>query len=150
MAAERYFGDSMTVTIDTEDTSPVSVPVGSLQQVQIIANAEHVELTSADTTKRDDVAKRNFGVDVTVGVAAFDMTIVEEWLGGDGSSSSSYTDDNSVALFTVAGSVTGSDGTTHTATVDGVYFPQMPIIDAQEGQWVRHNVQGDGADVTIS
>ncbi|MDX1744982.1 MAG: hypothetical protein R3324_03515 [Halobacteriales archaeon] len=150
MAAENFFGDSMTLSVDTTDGTPVSVPVGSLQQVQITVSADHVELTSADTILREDVAKRNLNVGIIAGVAAFDMTIVEEWLGGDNASSSSPTDDNTVATFTLVGTITSPGGTTHTATVDEVYFPSLPVMNATAGQWVQHNIEGDGQTITIS
>jgi hypothetical protein len=150
MPEENWFGDSMTVTIDTEDSTPVNIPVGSLKQVQVTVSADHVELTSADTILREDVAKRNLNVSVLAGVAAFDSTMVKEWLGGDGSSATSPADDNTVATFEVAGAITSPGGTTLTATVEGVYFPSLPVIDATEGQWVTHNLDGDGKTVTIA
>lgn len=150
MAEENWFGDSMTATITTNDAVPVSVPVGSLKQVQVILTAEHIELDSADTILREDVAKRNLNVDVVVGVAAFDTTMVREWMGGGGAAAASPADDNTVAEFDVVGTLTSPGGTTITATVEDVYFPQMPVMDAQEGQWVQHNLDGDGRTITIS
>lgn len=150
MAAENYFGDSMTATVDTEDATPVSVPVGSLKQVNIAVEAEHIELDSADTILREDVAKRNFSVSVTVGIAAFDPVLIQEWLGGDGTAATSPTDDNSVATFDIVGTVTSSDGTTTTATVDSVYFPNLPVFNAQEGQWIQWDLQGTGKTITMS
>jgi hypothetical protein len=150
MAAENWFADTMTATVETEDSSPVSVPVGSFKQVTISAEADHVELYSADTIEREQVNKRAFKVNVNAGVAAFDNTFIEEWLGGDGPSSTSLTDDNSVATFDLEGSITSAAGTTYTATVTGLYFPTLPIMDAQEGAWVQHNYQGTGSAVSIS
>ena len=149
MAEENYFGDSMTATLTDADAA-TTVPVGSLQQVQITVTADHVELDSADTILREDVAKRNLNVDVLVGVAAFDMTLVESWLGGETTTSSSPTDTNTVAKFDVVGTITSPGGTTHTATVEDVYFPSVPIMDAQTGQWIQHNFEGDGKTVTLS
>lgn len=151
MAEENWFGDSMTATVTkTDPTTPRTVPVGSLKQVQITVEAEHVELTSADTILREDVAKRNLNVGVVVGVAAFDAQMVREWLGGDGAAAASPADNNSVAKFDIVGSITSPGGTTIEATVEDVYFPSLPVMDAQEGNWVQHNLEGDGATVTIS
>lgn len=150
MAAENYFADTMTATIQTEDAVPVSIPVGSLKQVTVTVEAEHVELTSADTILREDVAKRNLNVSVNAGVAAFDTTIVQEWLGGDGPAATSPVDDNSVATFELVGTITSSDGTTIQATVSGLYFPSLPVMDAQEGNWVQHNYEGDGATISLA
>lgn len=150
MAAEKYFADSMTAAIQTEDGSPISIPVGSLKQVTITVDAEHVELTSADTILREAVAKRNLSVPVTAGVAAFDPVIIQEWLGGSGTAASSPTDDNTVAEFQIVGSITSESATTITATVTGLYFPSLPVMDAQEGQWIQHNYEGDGKTISIS
>lgn len=150
MAAENYFADTMTATVQTEDTTPVQIPVGSLKQVTVTVEAEHVELTSADTILREDVAKRNLNVSVNAGVAAFDSTIVREWLGGEGAAANSPVDDNSVAKFQLVGSITSSNGNTIQATVTGLYFPSLPVMDAQEGQWVQHNYEGDGKTITIA
>lgn len=149
MVEENWFGDSMTATITTNDAIPVTVPVGSLKQVQVTVEAEHVELTSADTILREDVAKRNLNVSVVVGVAAFDDTFVKEWLGGSGAAAGSPTDDNTVAKFDVVGTITSPGGTTLQATVEDVYFPSLPVMDAQEGNWVQHNVEGDGKTITV-
>lgn len=150
MAAENYFGDTMTATIETNDASPVSVPVASLKQVMVRLDGEHVELDSADTIFREDVAKTSLRVHVIVGFAAFDTTLIKEWMGGDGAAASSPTDDNSVAKFDITGSVTSSDGTTITATIEDVHFPQVPVFDANESQWIQHNIEGDGRTISLA
>lgn len=150
MAAENYFGDTMTVAVETEDASPVTIPVGSAKQVQAIATKEHVRLDSADSILREAIAGRAFNVDVIIGVAAFDATFAQEWLGGDGTAASTPTDDNSVATFELTATATGDAGTTHTVVIDGIAFPSLPLLDMQEGQWVVHNYQGDGRLATLS
>lgn len=153
MAAENFFSDTMSATtFETEDSAPVTIPVGSLKQVTITVEAEHIELTSADTILREDVAKRNLNVSVNAGVAAFDDTIIQEWLGGDGTAATSPTDDNSVATFQLQGQVTSSASSPSTidATVTGLYFPSLPVMDAQEGQWITHNYQGDGKTISLA
>lgn len=150
MAAENYFADSMTATVETEDSTPVSIPVGSLKEVTIMVEAEHVELTSADTILREAVAKRDLSISVTAGVAAFDSTIVQEWLGGSGSAAGSPTDDNTVATFTLTGSITSQNGTNIEAVVEGLYFPSLPVMEASEGEWIQHNYEGDARTITIT
>lgn len=151
MAEESFFGDSMTITLETDEDTPTDITVGAAKSVAITVTAEHVELTSADTILREDVAKRDLSVDVTVGFAAFDMSLVEEWLGGGEGNATSPTDTSDVAQFSLEGEITAAGGgTTHTATVSGVYFPSVPVFDAAEGEWVTKEVDGDGKTITLS
>jgi hypothetical protein len=150
MAAENWFGDTMTISVQTNDSSPVTVPVGSAKQVQVILQADHIELGSADTILREAVAKRNFRVPVTITIAAFDDTWAQEWLGGDGSAATSVTDDHTVAQFDITGTITSEDGTTENVTVEDVYVPQLPVMDANEGQWIAHQISGTGKSISLS
>lgn len=148
MAVDRFFGDDMTLSVETDDA--VSIPIGSLQNVELIATAEHIELDSADTTLREDVRKRNFGVDVTIGFAAFDIVMAQEWLSGDGTTTDgTYADSTEVRLFNITGAVSPADGGDDLdVVVDDVYFPNMPLMSESKGEWTVRNLTGRGRTVT--
>lgn len=151
MASHRYFGDEMKLRIDTEDAVPVNTPVASLQQVTITPSFNHVELYSADSVKRGDVKRNQFSVNVTIGVSAWDVVLLTEWLGGNGAAASTPTDTTNPTRFTITGGVTPSGGGADLeATVTGVTFNEMPVMDAQTDNFVQKNLTGDGADITVT
>lgn len=151
MASNRYFGDDMTLSIATEDATPVTAPVASLQQVTITPSYNVVEHYSADTVKREDVKQNQFSVSVDIGVSSWDVVLLTEWLGGDGLASSTAADTTDPATFTVEGAVTPSGGGTDLeAVVTGVTFGEMPVMDAQTDNFIQKNFSGDGADITVT
>lgn len=151
MASNRYFGDDMTLSIETEDDVPVTAPVASLQQVTVTPSFNMVELYSADTTKRQDVKQNQFSVSVDIGVSSWDVVLLTEWMGGDGAAASTPADTTDPATFTVTGAVSPSGGGTDLeAVVTGVTFGEMPVMDAQTDSFIQKNFSGDGADITVT
>jgi len=149
MPNNTYHGDDMTITLKTEDGTDVNV--GEAKGVTVTPTAEHNELYSADSIKRSAVKRREAKVNVEIEVAAWDVEMIKQWLGGDGTSSSTFEDSTDPQLFNLVGTVTPSDsGTDLEADVTGVYFEEMPVFDASEEEWVTESLSGTGADVTVS
>lgn len=146
MAAEPYYGDSMTLT--ATDPQSGDVPVAGLQSVSVMLSADHVELFTADSIKREAVKKRELSIPIEVEYAKFDKTFAEWWMGVT-SAGSSISDTSDVALFSIDGTITSSDGsTTLEITVDDVYFEEMPIWESTEGEFISQSLSGTGSDVS--
>lgn len=149
MADNVYYGNEMSLTVKT--SSGTSLSVGVLKDVSIIPGVEVDELYGADSIKRQSVKQREFSVQVTVGVASYDVTMIQEWLGGSGSSSTSIVDTADPAQFNVIGQVTPDGGSTDLkGDVSGVVFPEMPVFEASEGEFVTENIEGMGKNVTVT
>lgn len=149
MAGNVYYGNDMSLTITTE--AGTSITVGVLKDVEIIAAAEHDRLYGADSTKRQEVKRREFGVQVTAGHAKMDMTLIQQWLGGSGSSSTGFVDSTDPTLFEVTGQVTpAGGGTDKKAVVEEVDFPEMPVLSVTEGEFETTELEGEGAAITAT
>jgi hypothetical protein len=151
MTTNVYYGNDMTLSMETQESTPVTIPVGVLKQVEITATAEHDHLYGADSIKREEVKRREFGVDVSVGFAKMDIVLIEEWLGGSGSAGGSVTDSSDPQLFQVTGGVTpAGGGTTKEAVVQNVDFPEVPVITASEGEYETTELEGTGETISVT
>ena len=149
MAANVYYGNDMALSIQTEGGT--SITVGVLKEIEIVAAAEHDDLYGADSVERETVKQREFGVNVTISHAKMDMTLIQEWLGGSGSSSTGMRDTSDPALFEITGSVTpAAGGTDKQAVVEEVNFPEMPILTVSEGEYETTELEGTGTRVTAT
>lgn len=149
MAGNVYYGNDMVLSITTE--SGTTITVGVLKDVEIVAAAEHDHLYGGDSTKRQEVKRREFGVNVNVGFAKMDMTMIQEWLGGSGQSSTGFVDTSDPALFEVTGEVTpAGGGTNKKAVVKEVDFPEMPVMSVSEGEYETTELEGTGTDITAT
>ena len=153
MAATKFFGDSMTLTVETAGDSN-AVPVGVLQNVEITVQADHTELYGADTILREDVKKSNLSVTVNAGVASIDYDAFhQQWLSGSDTStdaSQTPTDTNDVALFDITGTITDTSGTTKQAQVTDVYFEELPVYSAEQGEYIEWDLSGTGKTIDIT
>jgi hypothetical protein len=149
MAAKSYYGNDMSLTVKTE--AGTSLTVGVLKDVEIVPGVEVDELYGADSTKRQTAKQREFSVNVSVGVAQYDVTMIQEWLGGSGSSSTGFVDTTDLALFEITGQVTPTGGGTDLkGVVEEVYFPEMPVFSATEGEYVTEELEGTGKAITVT
>lgn len=148
MAQERYFGDSMSLSMQTEGGT--DIPVGELQEVEIIVEANENEHFSAESVKRQDVKHTEKVPVVTATISAFDAALIQQWLGGSGASSTGLVDETDPQKFDVTGSVTPSNGSTDLeAEVVGVTFPSMPIFSASRNEYVGKEIEGRGDDINL-
>lgn len=156
MPTERYFGDDMTLTFQTEANSN-SLTAAKLRGVTITVTANHQEFYSADSVKREDVKRRELAVEVEIEYAQFNEDVAQYWLQGDDSTTSTSINDTSdVTLFNLTGEVnqtdhTGSSGDESLkAVVSEIHFEEMPVFDSQEGEYLAQNLTGRGSDVTLT
>lgn len=149
MASDRWFGNNAELSLETSDGT--SIAVGALQGVSFVASAEHIALWSMGTNFRVDVRKHQHTVPVEASLAAIDIALIQQWLSGDGETvDGTWEDTTEVRQFTLTGEFAPADGgTSHEGVVTGVYFPEMPIMDAEMGAWVTHDLSGEGASVVF-
>ena len=146
MAAEPYFGDSMTLNVQAPDGT--AVPVAGLQSVSFMMEAEHIELFTADSIEWETVKKRELRIPVEIEYAKFDETFAQWWMGVT-AQSASITDTSDVAFFTIDGQISPANGgDAREATVENVYFDEMPLWEANEGEFISQNLSGTGQTVS--
>lgn len=153
MPTNRYFFDEGTLTLEIDSTELVAAEA---RNITIEAEAEHVRFFGPDSILQQDVKRREAGVPVDIEIAEFDEQIAQYWLGGDGTTSSSFNDSSHVAQFdlTVEQNMTDHTGETGDeslkAVVTDVDFPSIPLVDGTEGEYLAHNFSGQGVDVTYT
>lgn len=146
MAAEVFWGDTMTLTVTAPDDS-TDVPVAGLQGVSIMLSAEHVELFTADSIEWETVKKRELTIPVEIEYAKWDNEFAKWWM-DPSAGATSITDTSDVAFFSIDGSVTSDQDTQYSATVDDVYFEELPLFEASEGEFVSQSLSGTGKTVS--
>jgi hypothetical protein len=155
MPTNRYFGDDIaTFSVDIDGTT---VTAGKVKDVSIVASGEHTNLFSADSVKRTEVKRSEVTVDIEFTIVEFNEELAQYWLQGDSSTTSTtINDDSNVAQFdvTVEQNMTDHDGSSGDeslkAVVDGVDFPEMPILELAEGEFNEHSLSGTGTGVTVT
>lgn len=150
MASETYFADDATLTVEDDGGTPSSIPVAELKGVTIEISADHVTLFSGDSIERSTVKKREVEVPVEISVAAFDIQLMQGWLAGDSTTTAtSLTDTTDVALYTITGTFDNiGGGSTMTVKVDDVYFETMPVMSADEGEFIVKELSGTGSTIS--
>lgn len=144
----RYHGADADLTIST--TAGTSITVGKIRQVEIIPQVEVDELYTADSILRADAKQRNASVAVSGVLVEWDTALVTQFLGGSGASSSSFVDTSDMALFDVDGKVDDETGTTKTAAVTEVFFPELEIFSTSHDAWYEKTITGTGKNVTFT
>ncbi len=152
MAEGKFFANWATITSGGQT-------VGVAKGCEVTVEFEHVELYGIGSILRQGVSKHTARVPVTISSAKFDPTLATGIaktyglsLKGDGSStvSTTITDTNQVALFTVNGKFTADDGTTLLQlTVTNVYFESLPFAFT-ENEYVTFELSGVGSGITIA
>ena len=142
-----YWLDDATLDLETDDGT--AVPVAGIQDVEVVAAVDIVTLFTADSIKPEAKKQQEFEPSVNIGFSKFDPAIVEEWLGGAGASAASMADTSNPQMFTIDGTFEAVGGDeSFEATVTGITFPEMPIIQASRGEFVQWDLSGDAMDIT--
>jgi hypothetical protein len=155
MSSNRYFGDDIaTFSVEIDSTT---VTAGKVKDVSITASGEHTNLFSADSVKRQEVKRSEVTIDVEFTVVEFNEELAQYWLQGDSSTTSTnINDDSNVAQFdvTIEQNMTDHSGESGDeslkAVVNGVDFPEMPILELAEGEFNEHSFSGTGTGVTVT
>lgn len=151
MPTDRFYFDEGTLDITIGGTA---VTAAHVRDVTITPAADHNEFYGPDSIKRQEVKRSNFRVDVELTIGQFNEELLQYWLAGDGTTSTTVNDDNNVAEFQVTAEQDMTDHTNTTgdeslkAAVANVHFPEMPAIDGTENEYIDQSVSGTGDGVT--
>lgn len=138
-------------TLDlTEEDGSTATAVAGIQDVAITPSVSIEHLMTADSIKAADRMQHDFTVDVQIGYSFFDGAVVDQWLGGaGGTTAAAMTDTSDPQTYQIAGEFDSADGSNRiSATVTAITFPEMPILDAAQGEFAQWDLQGTGEDLT--
>lgn len=146
------------MTIDTfqEEDGSSSLTAAKAKSGTVRAEADHQELYAPGSITREDVMRREMAVIVELEFVEFNEDIAQYWLDGQGSTSTTITDDVHVQTFKVILEHAMTDNTGGTsdeylkADVTGVHFPEMPLILANESEYSAKSLTGRGKAVTFT
>lgn len=156
MPSERYFGDDVSLSSFTEEDGSTSLTLAKAKSAIARAEADHQELYAPGSIKRQDVMRREIAVIVELEAVEFNEDIVQYWLDGQGSTSTTIVDDVHVQTYsaTLVHAMTDHTGATGDeylkAVVTGIHFPEMPMIVANEGEFSAKSLTGRGKAVTFT
>lgn len=140
--------DYATLDLVEEDTDEPT-PVAGLQDVEVVAAVSIETLYTADSIKPADKLQNEAVVNVEIGYSYFDPDVVNEWLGGEGQSATSWEDDSSPQTYELTGEFMSSDGSQQMSfTVEGITFEEMPLISASQGEFAQWDLSGEGMDIS--
>lgn len=152
MTEYTYFGNRGTLTIDGET-------VAVIKGIEATASYDVEELYGMDSIIRADVAKHTLSVEVSISAAKFDPTLTEGLgnifgltMAGDesGTTASTFTDTNAVAVFDVVFTARGTGAAYDTQiTVTDVYFEGLPFPRPENGFTV-FELSGKGSNWTVT
>ena len=146
MAAEAYWLDSATLNMETAEAT--SVPVAGIQDITVIPAVSVETLYTGDSIKVEEKQQHEFLVNVQIGFSKWDLTLAEEWLGGEGATGTAMADTSDPQKFTMDGDFTSvGGGTTYNWEVSGITFEEMPIIDGSRGEFIQWDLDGEGEDL---
>jgi hypothetical protein len=146
------FANRGTVNIVGVGGTPASSAFAVVKDVEITVSADHINLYGWGSICRVGVAKHQQKVAVKIGSMKFNPSVsgasVGWWtylidpLSGTGNN----VDTNTVKLFNIDAYFTFENTDILHCTVYDVYFPNFPL-KANEGQWVKLDMTGEGAYV---
>lgn len=144
---DAYWLDDATLELSTaEDTS---VPIAGIQDITIIPSVSIEQLYTGDSIKIEEQKQHELEVQTDIGFSKWDLTLAEEWLGGEGATGTSMADTSDPQKYSIAGTFTAvGGGTTYDVEVTGITFEEMPILDASRGEFVQWDLSGIGEDLT--
>jgi hypothetical protein len=150
MGAEAYWFDDATLTLETDESTPTSIAIAGLQEVEVIPSMSIDRLYTGDSIKIDTQKQHEFSVDVSIGFSKWVVDIAKQWLGGQGSSASSLTDTSDPQKFQLNtfDPVSVGGGTTINMKITGITFEEMPLFAASRGEYVQWDLSGVGEDVS--
>jgi len=143
-----WANDFETLTLET--SSGDTDYVAGIKNVTLEAEYGTLEdLYTADSTIRVDSKQAEFTVPVSIEYAFFDPVFVEEWLGGEGSTSTGGQDTSDPQEFTLTGDFRNRDGSKKIeATIEGIRFPSIPLFDGSENEFVVWGLEGEGSNIS--
>lgn len=150
MATDAYWLDDFT-TLDmvTDDQAGTTTPVAGIQNVEIVPGVSIEQLYTADTNKIEEQQQHEYEVSVNIGYSKWSNEIFEQWLGGAGTSATSWTDTSDPQKYELSGTFDSVEGDrTVDITITGITFEEMPFLAASRGEFVQWDLDGVGEDIS--
>jgi len=130
------------------NAAATDVPIAGIRDVTITPAYEHAELYTIDSTFREDVKRYEHNVNVEITYANFSLDLVQEWLGGEGSTATASQDSDDPALFQIEDVHTSAHGGfERTASVTDVVIPELPVVEASYGEFEEYSLSGSGKKI---
>lgn len=143
-----YFGNTMDIAVELEGGT--SITVGKVKSVEMMIEVTETEFFSADSTLRDAVQHSEKVPTVTFSIAAWDIELHKQWLGGSGTASTGLVDTTDPQKFTITGEVTPVGGSAKwEVEIVGVTIPTLPLFSASENEFLEEEFDGRGDDLNI-
>lgn len=143
---EAMWSNAKVLTV--KNSSDTSVPIAGIREVTITPAYEHTELYTIDSTFREDVKRYEHNVNVEITYANFSLDLVQEWLGGEGSTATASQDTADPTLFQIEDVHTSADGGfERTVSVTDVVIPEFPVVDASYGEFEEYGLTGSGKKI---
>jgi hypothetical protein len=144
--ADAFFSDDATLTLKT--SSGTDVPIAGIQDIEVVPSVSIERLYTGDSIKIDSQQQHEFEVAVDIGFSKWDLDLAKEWLGGDGTSTTTLTDTTDPQKYKITSEFTEvNDGSTYKLEVTGITFEEMPIIAVSRGEFIQWDLSGIGEDV---
>jgi hypothetical protein len=139
--------DYKTLTVENE--AATETVVAGLEGLTITPTTTTDQKYTADSSKIEDQISYEHAVNVEIETAYWDGDFAQEWLGGSGSSSSSWTDGSDPELFQISTYTHDSrdDSIEITAEVDNITFEEIPLVEWSQGEYLSWNLSGTGEDI---
>jgi len=145
--ADAFFSDD--ATLDLETSGGTAVPIAGIQDIEVVPSVSIERLYTAGSIKIDSQQQHEFEVAVDIGFSKWDLDLAAQWLGGDGSSATSITDETDPQKYKITSEFTEvNDGATYKLEVTGITFEEMPIIAVSRGEFIQWDLSGVGVDLT--
>ena len=144
MSAEAYhLQDYTSLSLDTDDTD-TNTSVAGIRGVTVTPNVSIDELFTADSTEVDSLKQRELKVDVEIEYAKFDPTVVEEWMGGAGTSATSWGDNSDPQEFKFTFEIDSEGTDVLSLEVGRIVFEEIPVFDGSNDDYAEWGLSGTG------
>ena len=145
---EAIWSNSGVLTIeDPADDSEILF--AGVREVSLTAAYEHTNLYTFDSTFRDAVKRYEHDVNVEITYAKFSMEFAQEWFGGPGATATASQDDSDPMKFNLERVSPSSDGGfERTTVVEDVVFPELPLDQANYGEFEEYSLTGSGRQIS--
>lgn len=145
---ETVWGNARVLTVT--NTSGTDIPIAGLREVTITPAYEHTELYTMDSNHRENAKRYEHNVNVEITYAKFSIDMVQEWLGGEGSTATASQDTSDPTLFDIE-DVSQADGQIErTTAVEDVIIPEFPVVEGTYGEFEEYGISGSGKTVSVT
>lgn len=149
MTRAFWLDDFTTLDLQTEDQTQTSTPIAGIQNVELVPNVTIDQLRTADKIKIEEQKQHEALVNVNIGYSKWSNEVLEQWLGGAGSSATSWTDTSDPQKYEIDANFVSVGGDYELdVTVTGITFEEMPMIAASRGEFVQWDLEGTGEDIS--